>query len=228
MPTSFDRNEIRFYEATCISNASLSAKTQIIHGKSVAIGILLAKTEDKSLHDVESSPVTTMPDTHWIVRTEDNDEQSIPERMLRNITEEGSHENNSSSVADSDGDTSSKRRISPSKRSTKPTITKAKKTVAFASRKSAATTTTSNTSSKKTPDLFQEKIHTTRAATRSSGNAEGLFKGIEEIVLPPKPRPVPKAASSNNGNVIKITMLTGTLYMYRDGAKRRVQFVRSK
>lgn len=166
----------------------------------------------------ESSPITTVPDTHWIVRTEDNDEQSVPERMLRSIVEEGSNDH-TSTTAESDADTSNEPRISPSKRSTKPPM-KSKKSVVVVSRK---TTTTSN---KKMSDL-QEKIHTTRAATRSSGNAVGLFKGIEEIVLPPKPRAAPKVAASND-NVIKIPMLTGTLYMYRDGPKRRVKFVRTK
>ncbi|GAX23364.1 hypothetical protein FisN_15Lh079 [Fistulifera solaris] len=195
-------------------------KVEIVHGKSVAIGILLAKTEDKSMVVQEdSSPITTLPDTHWIVRTEDNEEQSIPERLLRSITDEGSHENNSS-LADSDEDTSSERRSSPSKKSTKPTITKAKKSVVFVSRKGAI-----SSNNKKTVDN-PEKIHTTRAATRSSGNAVGLFKGIEEIVLPPKPRPASKASTSND-NVIKIPMLTGTLFMYK-GPKRRVKFVRSK
>lgn len=167
--------------------------------------------------NVESSPITTLPDTHWIVRTEDNDEENLPERMLRSIAEEGSNEN--TSMAESEGDSSNESRSSPSKRSAKSSV-KSKKSVVVVSRK------TSTVSNKRMSDQ-QEKIHTTRAATRSSGNAVGLFKGIEEIVLPPKPRTAPKV-STNNDNVIKVPMLTGTLFMYRDGPKRRVKFVRTK
>ena len=71
---------------------------------------------------------------------------------------------------------------------------------------------------------------TRRAVTRSAGPSVELLSGIDEIVLPPKP-PKPtsnKKASSSDNNVIKVKMLTGTLYMYRNGPHRSVKFVRTK
>lgn len=161
-------------------------------------------------------------DTHWMVRTKDNDELSFPERMFRSITEEGtpSTTTTTTTTAESDNDTTSELRSSPLKRNKTSLKSKNKSVV---SRKTTATTNNSN----KKQLLSNDKIHTTRAATRSSGNTVGLFKGIEEIVLPPK-QPRASKVSQNNDNVLKVPMLTGTLYMYRDGPKRRVKFVRTK
>ncbi len=77
---------------------------------------------------------------------------------------------------------------------------------------------------------ISKKMHTTRAATRSAGSSVALFRGIEDMVIPPKkqqPR-VSMSNSKNDGSVVKVQMLTGVLYLYRDAGKRRARFVRTK
>lgn len=76
-----------------------------------------------------------------------------------------------------------------------------------------------------TKPVAGQPIHSTRAVTRSAGPSVELFRGIEEIVLPPKPK-LSSKTSSRNESEIKVKMLTGTLYIYRD--KRHVKFVRTK
>jgi len=77
---------------------------------------------------------------------------------------------------------------------------------------------------------IHQRVHTTRAATRSAGSTVALFRGIEDLVIPPK-KQTPKVSASNSkndGSVVKVQMLTGVLYLYRDGGKRRARFVRTK
>jgi len=74
------------------------------------------------------------------------------------------------------------------------------------------------------------RVHTTRAATRNAGSTVSLFRGIEDMVVPPK-KQQPKVSlskSKNDGSVVKVQMLTGVLYLYRDGGKRHARFVRTK
>jgi len=66
----------------------------------------------------------------------------------------------------------------------------------------------------------------TRAATRSAGGEVELLTGIEAVQLPKKPASK-KTKQRNDPNVIKVKMLTGTLFLHR-GLNRRAEFVWSK
>lgn len=65
----------------------------------------------------------------------------------------------------------------------------------------------------------------TRAVTRSKGGSVDLFKGIESVPVVKKPSP--KKRGDEGGNMQKIKLLTGTLYLYR-GRYPRAEFVRTK
>lgn len=75
-------------------------------------------------------------------------------------------------------------------------------------------------------------LHTTRAATRQAGSSTDLYRGIEDVALHAKPtKPSNTKASSTSprdNSVVKIQMLTGTLFLYRKGPKPYAKFVRTK
>jgi len=76
--------------------------------------------------------------------------------------------------------------------------------------------------------LSRGEQHRTRARTRSSGDSSELLGGIEEVELPPPRKRVKHDMRLNTGEtVVKVKMLTGTLYLYK-GRQRRAEFVRSK
>lgn len=198
----------------------------------IAIGKLVCKTTPiaSKRQSRTSSPNATNSSPHWIVSLKGSDaEEDISERMLGRVVDRSTTTTDTSS---SDGSTVSVCGGSVSSASKKSFGSHKKKSK---SRKSSVTKKAHRSSKTQSKVAVVQsgsrgqRVHTTRATTRSAGSSVELFSGIEEIVIPPKPK-VSKARASSEGdpNVIKVPMLTGTLYLYRDGPKRRAEFIRTK
>jgi hypothetical protein len=63
------------------------------------------------------------------------------------------------------------------------------------------------------------------ATRRGKGDGQELFEGIDKITKIKKKARVPAPKVSPDETVIKVKMLTGTLYLYR-GLRPRAEFVR--
>ena len=146
----------------------------------------------------------------------DGQEEDISERMLGRVLVDGEHTSTTSSTAvESDSSTMATNTGKESRRRAPRKRQAAAKTTAIRKSKTVAKTTP------------PRRIHSTRAVTRSAGPSVELFRGIEEVTLPPKQPKAPR--EDNNSNVVKVPMLTGILYLYREkGCKRRAKFVRTK
>ena len=191
----------------------------------MAIGKLLSKsktinTRSRSGPSSSRTASASPQPSYWTVSVEGSEESSeedISETMLGRVVDRSN-----ASAAESDESTVAVRDSSASAASRK--LAQRKTTKAKKAKK------ISKGAKHRKKDVVAEPAHTTRAATRSAGSPVELYGGIEEIVIPHKPRPVKLAPgeSVSNGNVTKVQMLTGVLYLYWDGPKRHAKFVRTK
>jgi cytoskeletal protein RodZ len=199
---------------------------QIVRSDGTAIGKLLYKTEpvtSTGQPQYDSSP-TSSGVSHWMVSFEGSDlsEEDVSERMLGCVMNSSAAESDTSTVAiqASEESSASAMAVAPKKIFAVHSMKKKTKTAPKARK--------ATTAQQKQVQL-PRRVHTTRAAARTAGASVELFSGIEEISLPPKPKkPASSSSSSRNGGMVKVQMLTGTLFIYRDGPKRHVKFVRTK
>jgi hypothetical protein len=76
------------------------------------------------------------------------------------------------------------------------------------------------------PAVASAKSNNSTRCTRRSGGQVELLAGIE--YLPVTKKTAPKRKFRDDGNVTKVKMLTGTLYLYKGKRPFRAEFVRSK
>ena len=205
---------------------------QVVRGNGdVRIGQLLYKNESSTTISPTSRRPKVSP-AHWMVLLQtngDNWEEDVSEHMLGRVIDPSSDNVSEGSTVPVDRPQtrsaaavakSMKTSVGMKKKTVPPKVIKAGKTVVKPRRAAVPQTPTADAAAHK---------HTTRAATRSGGSSVELFGGIEDVVLPPKPRTQKKASKEEETRgVTKIQMLTGTLYLYRNGPQRRAEFVRTK
>jgi hypothetical protein len=201
--------------------------------------MLLYKTTEEST-GLQSRSDSSFPPSHWIVVVSDQgEEEDISERMLGRVLVDNN--NNGSTVA-AESDSSSTmaalvdaivaKPIVAAVSTTKKRLAQNNKALNAAGSK-ATTKAAACAASKniKATIASSGRVHSTRAVTRSSGPSVELLRGIEEYVLPPKPRAAVAVTKGSSGgdtaNLVKVKLLTGTLYLYR-GPKKYVKFVRTK
>ena len=205
----------------------LLLREQVLRIDGVATGTLLYKTETvTSSHQphYESSPSSSTHSgmvSHWMVAVSDHggQEEDISERRLGRVfgVDGGEEHTSTTSSTAVESDSSGAMALNTGKVGRKRAPRKRQ------TAKAATAVSKSKTVVKATPP----RVHSTRAVTRSAGPAVELFRGIEEIPVPPKQPKAPR--QDKDSNVVKIEMLTGVLYMYREmGCKRHVRFVRTK
>jgi hypothetical protein len=195
------------------------------NGVDIDIGKLLYKTRAKetSVPSFRDSPTSILM-ARWMVSIEGGKpEEDISESMLGRVLEadNGGVETNSI-ISTSDG--SSNSNAGPilavaSDSNTKKAVTAVK---VPQDRKHHSTTSSRN------------QVVTAKRAPRTRSSAADpseLFGGIEEVALPPTKRSTARKngprLQAGETSVVKVPLLTGTLFLYR-GLHRRAEFIRNK
>lgn len=216
---------------------ALAFTKKIVRPGSLDTGILLSKAEDTSGRD---SPSSNSSSTHWLVSVEGNSkEEDVSERYLgRVLPKEADGDSNGSNGRRSPKSGSAVVRKPATRKDSRVTNNtddeakassdnnsggKLRATKAAARGKPAAKTAyKAKASAQAAKAALAPRKYATR---RGKGEGEELYEGIDKITSKkPKPR-VPAPKPGPDETVIKVKMLTGTLYLYR-GLRPRAEFVR--
>lgn len=203
---------------------------QIVRPGNLDVGILLSKTEDNSGRDSPSSASSN----HWIVSVEGkSSEEDVSERYLGRILPPRDDEDSGHSSSKSKGKAKKPATRNGSKASKdqaededEPTEASEEEKPKTNGRAKGTTKQAGKTAHKKGTQAKPDERPTRKYATRrGKGDGEELYEGIEKVVAKKRPKAPAAPKVGPDETVIKVKMLTGTLYLYR-GLRPRAEFVR--
>ena len=190
-------------------NAILSVK--VVRDEGVAIGRIVRKVDQDS--DSEANV------GHWIVSfVGDTEEHEVTEKYIGRLVESSETESvkSSQSPLPPRANGRSKTSISRSRKEKSPPVVA----------KSPPRSTLTGAKGEVRPSTRSTIKQPTKAPIKQGGNKKALLKGIKAAAKKGPARGAGGKLPGANETVVKVKMLTGTLYLYR-GEHPRAEFIRT-